>query len=285
MKSLSMLALVALSLPTIANVQFDKAMAVFAKRGEDRQFAAQAAQMFNSSAASERTTLTKAKMKVGESRAYYFLGRTAGNKNEVKAAYEKGYNTALEAVAMLSTGDAAFEKDLAMAHYYYAANLGKWGEANGVFSSLAKWPILRESLDVIDSLSENAQSIESYGAKRTRGRALHKLPFGDKNEALKLLKYSFENSRPAGFDMSASTSTTLYYLDILVKTNSDVDTFCEVYEMVLDLSDMDDEELKEELTDLNPNLVPEGMIEIRQFGKGEGFFEKVGKYADKKCDL
>jgi len=292
MRNLSTLAVLAVSLPVLANVQFDQAMEVFAKRGEDRKFAEQSATMFKNSAAKEKDVLVKARMKVAESRAYYFVGRTATNKNEIKKAYENGYNSAQEGINLLSTKpgvakSAAYKTDLAHAHYYYAANLGKWGEANGILTSLGKWGELEKNLDIIDSLGDEAQALESYGSMRTRGRALQKLPFGDKNEALKLLKYSFDNSQPEGFDMSSSTTTTLYYLDILVKTNADEDTFCEVYEMMLDLADMDDEELKEELTELNPDLVPEGMIEVRQFSTGE-IFQKasdVEKYVDRKCDL
>jgi hypothetical protein len=290
MKRLSMLAVLAVSLPALAVLKFEKADSIFDKRGEDRNNAQIAAGMFGTLAKSEADVLVKAQAKVRESRAFYYLGRTTEKKSEKKALYTKGYKAANEAVALLSAKPGVAKKDsyktdLAHAHYYYAANLGKWGKANGKLSSLGKWPELRSNLDMIDGLGPEAQALENYGSMRVRGRALHELPFGDKNEALRLIKHSFENSMPEGFDMSASTTTTIYYLDILAKTNTDVDTFCEVYEMMLDLSEMDDEELKEELTDLNPNLVPEGMIEVRQFGNGEGFVEDVQKYADRKCDL
>jgi hypothetical protein len=283
MKKTMMIALLALSFQAFSATKLEEATSLFDQRGEDRNFAKQSAEMFKELANSATDKQTKAQMKVSESRAYYFFGRTALNKNDKKSIYVMGYEAATTAINLLQgTG---LNKDLAYAHYYYAINLGKWGEANGALSSLGKWPELRSQLDIIDSLGEEAKAIESYGSMRTRGRALHKLPFSSKSEALKNLKFSFENSFADGFDMSASTTTTLYYLDILVKTNSDADTFCEVYEMMLDLADLDDEELKEELTDLNPALVPEGMIEVRQFTSGAIFEEDVHGYADNKCDL
>lgn len=282
MKKIILIALFTLSFQALSATKLE-ANELYDQRGEDRNFAKQAADMFNQLATQESDKLTKAQMKVSESRALYFYGRTAATKNEKKDIYVMGYSAATEAINLLTGTN--FNTDLAYAHYYYAANLGKWGEANGALASLGKWPELKAQLDIIDSLGEEAKAIESYGSMRTRGRALHKLPFGNKKEALKYLKFSFDNSIADDFDMSASTTTTLYYLDILVKTNADEDTFCDVYEMMLDLADLDDEDLKEELTDLNPDLVPEAMIEVRQFTSGEIFEEDVHGYASNKCGL
>ena len=54
-----------------------------------------------------------------------------------------------------------FKIRLANAHYFYAINLARWGNANGISASIGKLPELMQNLDLVNKLDE---TVEDFGA-------------------------------------------------------------------------------------------------------------------------
>ncbi|MBT6326928.1 MAG: hypothetical protein HOJ35_13250 [Bdellovibrionales bacterium] len=263
----------------------DEASDLFAKRGlsRDGKAALEAADLVKTLAAASTSKEEKAGYKSREAEYIYFYGTRLTSKDAKKKFHIRGYEAALASIKLLAKDSEgkvptapSNKVPLAKAHYFYAINLGKWAEANGVLSSLSRWPELKGHLNIIDSLDK---SVEEYGSARVRARALQKLPFGSNSDARKLLKEAFNKTLSDMIELSRNATTVSYYLDILAATGDDDDTFCEVYEMFLELSDFSDEELLE----YNGQKLPETKKEIENFLKGKGFEEDVKKYFDRNC--
>jgi hypothetical protein len=266
------------------SASLEEAQALFNQRGNSKaevQNAQKAADMVAGLDTSSRSDSEKALLNMKFAEFTYFVGTRTSGKNKKKAIHEKGYTAAKKAINLLSADKGKSPKLaentslLAEAHYFYAINLGKWGEANGVLSSLSKWPELERHLDMIDGLDK---TVQDYGSNRTRSRALHKLPFGSKDDAEALLQEAFENTFNEDFGLSRNSTTVFYYLDILVKNNK-AEKFCEVADAFYELSDLDDEELLE----YNADKLPETLFDLNNFVEGKEFEEKVDKYYDRNC--
>lgn len=268
--SLSMFMILTTNAATI-----EEAKDLFEKRGENASNAELAANLFNSLAKSASSPKEKAILKTKEAQALYYFGGFQPNDSKKKEVYNKGVEAAKDAFSILDTNKDATKTEKAEAHYFFAINLGKWAEANGVLASLSRWPELKEQLDIIDSLDK---SVEDYGSLRTRARALHKLPFGDKSEAEKILETAATNTMNETFGIGNNTTANLYYLDILAK-NRKTEKFCEVFAGMEELSKASDEELKE----FNPHKLPETKNDIKNFIDNKGFEEDVKKFADRNC--
>ncbi len=280
MKRLALVSLVCLSFSAVA----DEALQMWERRGEDKEMARQAADAMKVAAENEADAVKKAVLKTRESEYVYFVGGRVPSKDERKEVHTRGFEAAKAAIKLLSTDSegkkpvsADVKSELARAHYFYAINLGKWGEANGVLASLNRWPELRDHLDIIDSL---APSVEDYGSYRTRARALHKLPFGDKDDAEKILREATEKTLADGFDVSKNSTTAVYYLDILAKNKKSNDTFCSLYNTLKELSEYSDEELAEYYND---KKVPETKTDLKNFLENKEFEEDVAKYYRTTC--
>jgi len=257
--------------------------ALFAQRGENVQYALEAADLASKLFNETTDQVAKGVLKTNEAEYIYFVGGESTSKEEKKKFHSRGMEAGKMAVALLSLDGAGVQptssdlkKELATAHYFYAINLGKWAEANGVMASLNRWPELKEHLDLIDSLDG---SVQSYGASRTRARALHKLPFGNKKEALGIIKKAYEGSKSEMIDLSVHTVNVVYYLDLLVKTKEDATTFCQVYDSMTELSSFSDDELAE----YNPDRVPESKIDIKNFLEKKEFEENIEEYYNNNC--
>ncbi len=253
----------------------EEAKNLFENRGVNPANAEAAANIFNTLSTSTSDQKEKAIYKVKEAQAIYYFGGFQANDNKKKEVYNRGVEAAKAAFTILDSNKDASKSEKAEAHYFYAINLGKWAEANGVLSSLSRWPELKEQLDIIDSLDN---SVEDFGALRTRARALHKLPFGDKADAEKLLEDAFNKTLNDNFGIGSNTTANLYYLDILAK-NRKSEKFCEVFSGMEELSKASDEELKA----FNPNKLPETKNDIKNFKENKGFEEDVKKFADRNC--
>ena len=284
MKHLALVSLVCLSFSAVA----DEALQMWQQRGTDKELARQAADVMRDAAANETNAVAKALLKTREAEYIYFVGGRVSSKDEKKAVHTRGFEAAQAAVKLLSTDSdgkkpvsAEVTTELARAHYFFAINLGKWGEANGVLSSLNRWPELRDRLDIIDALEKgNVNKVEDFGSYRTRARALHKLPFGDKDEAEKLLKEASEATLADGFDVSRNSTTAVYYLDIMAKNKKSKETFCNLYNNLRELSEYSDEELSEYY---NSNKVPETKTDLKNFLEGKDFEENVEKFYRSNC--
>ncbi|GAB4406937.1 MAG: hypothetical protein OHK0056_06500 [Bacteriovoracaceae bacterium] len=264
----------------VANDQTD---ALFAKRGESTANAQKAADLARDLAKTETDQTAKGKLKYKEAEYIYFVGVRANSKEEKKALHERGFEAAKVAISLLAKdaeGKVPTSPDLtsalATAHYFFAINLGKWGEANGVLSSLSRWPELKDHLDIIDQLDT---TVQDYGSSRTRARALHKLPFGNKDEALSIISNAFDKTMSDSFDLSKNSTTVLYYLDLLVKTKKDVEKFCKTYDAFSELTEFSADELR----DYNEDRVPETLSDLAAFQSGDEFEEKVEKYYKNNC--
>ncbi len=270
----SLLLCFALLSTTLSAATIEEAGDLFLKRAENAKNAELAATMFKELAASASSPVAKALLKTREAQAIYYVGSIKTTDAEKKDAHKRGMEASLEASALIDPTTAS-KTEKALAHYFYVINLGKWAEANGVLSSLGKWGEMKDQLDTIDSLDS---SVDDYGPLRTRARALHKLPFGDKNESEKLLALAVEKTFSEKFNQSTNTTNSVYYLDILAK-NRNTDKFCELFNSLNDLSAASDEELLE----LNPNKLPETKSDLKKFKENKGFEEDVKKFADRNC--
>lgn len=270
------LACVSIALAVTVNATtIEEARDLFNKRGENAANAELSANLYNSLSKNATSNKEKAILKTKESQALYYFGGFQSSDNKKKEVYNKGVEAAKEAFTILGANKEATKTERAEAHYFYAINLGKWAEANGVLASLSRWPELKEQLDIIDSLDK---SVEEYGSLRTRARVLHKLPFGDKADAEKLLEQAASLTMNETFGIGNNTTANLYYLDILAK-NRKAEKFCEVYAGMEELSKASDEELKE----FNPEKLPETKNDIKNFKENKGFEEDVKKFADRNC--
>lgn len=269
--------MLSLSLSAFGN---ETASNLFSKRGEDKNNALKAADIVRDLAKSA-SGVEKASLKSREAEYVYFYGQRISGKDAKKKIHARGYDAAEVAISILGTNGGKDAKEeslktpLAKAHYFYAINLGKWGEANGVLSSLSKWPQLKGHLDIIDRLDA---SVEDYGSYRTRARALHKLPFGSNADAEKLLEDASEKTLSDMIELSKNSTTVLFLLDILAE-NDKTSRFCDVYDLFTELSEFTDEELLE----YNENKLPEVKTDLELFLNNEDFENDVEKYYRRNC--
>jgi hypothetical protein len=206
-----------------------EAEALYKARANSRsggQTALKAAEMYVKVAAAATTDLEKATNLTKSAQAYYYAGEhTDGNKDERKALHLIGVDKAEAATALLEGKAATAEefKQLALSYYRTGSNLGKWAEANGIASSLGKWPTLKSLMKKIIDLDGGAYKyVESYGANRILGRAYYKLPapLGSKKKAFNYLNEAFENTKE-GKEISTSSINIIYFADLLIATDKE----------------------------------------------------------------
>lgn len=265
------------------------ATALYQARGENLQNSLDAANMFASLAAQKQNDEAEyARLKLAETRSMYYYGRAQTTNNNKKKYHKLGYESAQIVINQLSVSMGVAKQDtykemLASAHYFYASHLGQWASANGKLASLFRYNELISHLDAMKAFGPVGQSSEYFGEARVRGRVMHRHPGKSNDTAYQNIKSSYENSFVEDFGLSASTTTAMFYIDILATTNKDPATFCEVYDVLDELAELDDQELKEELEFLNPDLVPEGMIDIQNFRDKSDFEAKVDVYYNRNC--
>ncbi len=263
----------------------EEAAQLWTKRGETTANALTAANMVRDLAATEQNAVVKADLKTREAEYIYFVGVREGSNESKMKAHVRGQDAAQAAVKLLAKDNSGKQPtsaevavNLARAHYFFAINLGKWGEANGVLASLGRWPELRDRLDIIDSLDA---TVEDFGATRTRARALHKLPGfvgGDKDKSEQLLAEISEKTLADGYAISRNSTTVFFYLDILAE-NKNTSAFCAVFAEFTKLSEASDADLAA----YNAVRVPESMTDLDNFVNFRDFESKVEKFA-KRCN-
>lgn len=191
---------------------------LFRARGENTQNAYKAFELYTGLANTASTTDEKAQNYFLASQAVYYVGAKSTDNASRKKYHELGYTTAAKGVALLENkpGLSEAQKELLANNlYFYGANLGKWGEANGIASSLGRWPELQETMKKIIKL--NMAYVQDYGAYRILGRAFYKLPFplGSNQKSLNYLKTAFEETKH-GQDISHSSINVIYYANVLI---------------------------------------------------------------------
>ncbi len=245
----------------------------YAKRGADFKNALKAADLYKSAAEGSRNNKDLFDNKVGESKALYFYGNKVTSKDEKKTVFTRAYKAAQAAIskASASSGTPAegFSKsELAKAHYFYAINLARWGNANGISASIGKLPELMKNLELVNKLDE---TVENYGAYRTGGRVRFKVPAAlarlrglsnfTTEDALDDLFNAYDSSiisiDELDVETSANTTTTVYLLDVLAELEERGD-FCELFSGMRELSKAEDALIAKYF----PTKVPESKSDI-----------------------
>lgn len=278
MKKILAICILAHALGATAFANETDAQTLFSKRGENKDNAKLAADAYSDLAQSETVNLKKAQLLSKEAEAIYFYG-TRVNDNEIKkSAHDRGQKTAMVAVGILAQApgvarDPSYKTDLARAYYWYGANLGKWGEANGVLASLGRWPELKSNMQNILQLDD---SVEDYGVYRILGRGYMKVPFESSTEGLKFLKKGYDSTLTtvAGLTLSRNSTTVVYYLDIL-KKKEEVETFCKVFAGFAKVAKMSEADQ----TSYNPNRLPETKTDSAEFLANTD----IQRYAKNEC--
>lgn len=267
----------------------EEAQALYANRGENPDNAKLAADIYLALFNQSESEFEKSEFKRLESEASYYYGLKQGTRDGKLAQYERGYEAAAQAFSYLESAKGVpklpeWSAALSDAYYLYSANMGKFGEAKGVLSSLTRWRLeLRPHLHYILNLGEAAKSNRSYGALRILGRAYIKVPFESSSEGLAFLKEAYDKTvetfEIAGEEMTTSrhVNNLVFYIEGLRKLGEDNATFCKLYEKAEYLYDISEEE--ELLKEYNPDLVPETKTELKNFFDEEDNSE----YYDEVC--
>lgn len=195
MKKLIAIATLILSLGALAQ-NSQVADDLYARRGENAEFAKQAAEKYEALAKEAKDKVIEGEMLNDASMAYYFYAQSKSDKEHRKTYHDKGVKIAEKSMkATANFGDNAELKMVhAMATYRKGSNLGKWAEANGIASSLGRWGELRDDMERVIDLG--GKELESYGAYRILGRAYYKLPapLGSKKKSFQYLNAAFKNT-------------------------------------------------------------------------------------------
>lgn len=220
-----------------------KAAEAFAKRDYTNSGAAsaqEAADLYAKAVEASSNNSDKAKNLSGQSEALYFVGDASAEKSVRIDKFLKGMTAADAATkalgiaditkvtaeqlnqlkSSLSAGDLQIMGD---ALYFRGANLGQWGQANGVTQSLGKWGELRKNMEIMQTLGLTAS--HDYGSFRILGRGYFKIPGllgGDMNKATKYLQQAVANTLVAGKKISRNGTNNNYYAEIL-NENGDTD--------------------------------------------------------------
>jgi tetratricopeptide (TPR) repeat protein len=135
-------------------------------------------------------------------RAAYFLGeytRTEVPDKERVAIFDGGIALAKEAVALRPKG--------VEGHFWLGVLDGVWGEARGIFKSLAMVPLIRQEMQIC---LDADPAFEAWGADRVLGRLYFRLPFfkgGDNAKAIVHLERSLKGE-------GANALTRLYLAEV-----------------------------------------------------------------------
>ncbi len=233
---LALVSSVALNIPMANAASVDEAKKAYAEREYDNPGvlkAQKAADLYGQLVSATADAKAKAQYLVRQSEALYFVGDASPAKATKLEKHNQGYLLADQAVKALGVKDVkavtaaeiatlkstltpAQLNLLADALYHRGVNLGKWGSANGVASSLGKWPELRATMELIGKLGKD--DVHSYGSYRTLGRAYAQLPSllgGSTAKAEKYLQTGTSKTLAAGQVYSVNGYNNVYYAEVL----------------------------------------------------------------------
>ena len=220
-----------------------QAAASYAKRdysNSGANSAKEAADLYGKAAAASTTASDKAKNLVGQSESFYFVGDATADNGVKIDMFNKGMAAGDAAAKALGISDIASvsndqvlaakgklsdadQNTLAEALYQRGANLGQWGQANGVVQSLGKWGELRRNMEIIQVMGKT--STHDYGAFRILGRGYFKIPGllgGDMTKATDYMSKAVKNTLVPGKKYSRNGYNNTYYAEIL-NENGDTD--------------------------------------------------------------
>ncbi len=221
-QSLKLAAVAALSLTSVfsvsasadnavAQAKFEEGKALFAQRTADLATINQALSVLAAAEAEAQDKELKYDILVLACRALYFQGTHTEGKDNKKRIHDAGQKKCDAAEAVT--------QDYSESAYFAAINLARWGQANGIVSSLFQVPTLKKYLAAAKDPSrttrdgKDAESVDGYGPYRTEGRMLQELPalFGGSHaESVKSLQYAVKNAPELAYN-------TVYLGDSLIK--------------------------------------------------------------------
>jgi len=268
-----------------------EAQDLYHRRGEDFDNARKAAEIYRQLGMEAEQEFEKAQFKIKEAQALYFYGDLLSSdllisRQKKEELHRQGFETAHGAVRLLtgrdrfsdSPKDPAHKRELALAHYFSAGNMGRWALARGIPASLGKWP---EMVKHLEAVVKNDPSVEDYGVDRIFGRAYMKLPLtagGSYEKSEKHLKKAYESTLHRELETSVNATTTAYYLDILA-TRDNSEAFCPVYRSFSALLGASEQELER----LNPEMLPETQLGLERFQSGTAYDQDIHGYFDSNC--
>lgn len=226
---------------TSAKAKYDRAQALYAERMDLSKIETALILLGEAEMEAEQPDL-KYDILVLSSRCLSWKGtHTAGDKHKI-VIHELGRQKAELAINIANYADA---------YYWYATNLGRWGEAMGVLAALGKKQALIDHLTAIfecktrDDL--DGESFEGYGADRILGRLYFKLPpfaGGSIAKALKHLATSFSEAKDYALNVH-------YYAEALFNSGEKARA-----------REILDDMLKQDPKTYNPARVPETVEEF-----------------------
>jgi hypothetical protein len=239
----------------VARQKFEEAKAFFAER-EDLSKNEQAITALKEAEAQAQDADLKYDILTLASRAQYWKGMNTKGDEAKKVIFDEG-----KAQAKAAQG---VNQDYAEAYYFYAINLGRWAEANGVIASLMhKGDLIRNAEVAIEKETrdgEMGETVDGYGPARTLGRMYFKLPGwagGSLERSINHLETAFANAKDLALNV-------VYYAEALNSGNQDQKKLAR---QILD------DLLKEDPNTYNPNRTPETKQEFelaRQLRKEMG---------------
>jgi hypothetical protein len=235
---LSLLFVAVLTSTGFAQSQADveaEANALYAARdyqGVGNQNVKKAIDLYRSLFNSATTKVDKVKYAALLSKTVSFLGESQKVDAQAAQIHDEGIKAAAEGLKAygLDTKDSLTdanidaikalpkaEKDqVAAALFYKGLNLGQWGNANGITSSLTRWPELRKTLESVIRIGN--KEIHHYGPYRILGRAYHKIPGflgGDMAKAEKYLQTAFDGTLNKETGLSTYGHNTYFLIETL----------------------------------------------------------------------
>lgn len=225
MKLLSAFLLVTLGLNSFAQ----DAKEIFNKRGEDRMFAKQAADLYLSAANAQTDNFKELEQKSNFAHAMYYFAQTTSVKKDQIALHNEAITYLAQSLNKVGVDVEVQEEDddteveytsypsslsdeqkllVAKALFEYGANLGKYGEAKGITSSLSQLPKLEGAMHAIERLG--LAHIGSYGVDRVLSRVEYKVPLRDKKLAYKKIKNAVDNTLHPEYGVSTYGLNNVY---------------------------------------------------------------------------
>ncbi len=205
------------------------ASSVFAKRGDDRSFALKAANLYLEVANAQADNFKELEQKSNFAHAMYFYAQTTSVKKDQIDLHNKAITYLAESLNKVGVDVAVQEEDddteleytsypsglsadqkliIATALFEYGANLGKWGEAKGIASSLSQLPKLEGAMHAIERLG--LAEIGSYGVDRVLSRIEYKVPLRDKKLAYKKIKNAVSKTLHPEYQVSTYGLNNVY---------------------------------------------------------------------------
>lgn len=237
----------ALADDAVAKKAFEDGKAAFAHRSANSTKALEdGVKLLEAAEGQAQDKLLKYDILILESRMLYFQGTHAPNDAAKKAIHLKGRAKADAAEAVSS--------EFSEAPFFAGIHLARWGEANGIVSSVSQVPTLKKYMQAaIDRTTRDdaeGESVDGYGPYRTLGRVYKKLPGflgGSTAESIKYLDKAVKGAPTLALNV-------LYLADTLVKDGNDAQK-AEGRRLLTEL-------LAKDPNTLDPNRVPETIEEF-----------------------